>query len=64
MVINSWKAFIIYSSVMFVGFVFTAYKVTAPYQIFALYSTLGFSSYIAKRLIQKANLFNNKLGGK
>lgn len=52
-------AFMFYAVLMVGCFVWATYKPNAPYEAFAIYFTLGTSSYFAKRLIQKHNKFHN-----
>lgn len=58
--IGASRAFIIYVGAMVVTFGLTAFKPSAPYLAFATQLTIGFSAYIAKRLIQKGEKYQPK----
>lgn len=62
MVIKTSIAFLVYAFLMFGGMVLSGYKMTIPYETFAINFTLGFGVYVTKRLIQKGKWFGNGEG--
>lgn len=55
---TSW-AFIIWAILLTGGFVFTGFKPTAQFGIYATWLTIGLGAYTGKRLIQKKKEFNS-----
>ena len=57
MTIKSWKAFVIWMTVLFICFIWSTLKPSAPFSVLAEWGTIGFLGYITKRVAQKAKWF-------
>ena len=57
--VRSWQAFILYAVIMLSTFVWSTFRVAAPYEVFAYAFTAGFGAYLGKRLMQKGDWFKN-----